>query len=292
VDGLQEGDRVITDFVADTDPTRPASNPFSGGGDSSTDRAAMTAGATLVSLEQVSKIYRNGDIAVRAVHDVTLQIVRGEFLAVMGASGSGKSTLMNILGCLDRPSSGRYMLDGLDVSGLDRDQLADLRNQKLGFVFQGFHLLPRTSALENVELPMSYARGLTAAQQRERAVRALEIVGLADRAEHHPNQLSGGQQQRVAIARSLVNEPVVLLADEPTGNLDTRTSMEIMGVFQGLNTQGLTVVMVTHEHDIARYAKRTIVMRDGRIVEDSSVRDRLSAADELRRLPPLQPVGA
>jgi putative ABC transport system ATP-binding protein len=252
----------------------------------------MTAGATLVSLEQVSKIYRNGDIAVRAVHDVTLQIVRGEFLAVMGASGSGKSTLMNILGCLDRPSSGRYMLDGLDVSGLDRDQLADLRNQKLGFVFQGFHLLPRTSALENVELPMSYARGLTAAQQRERAVRALEIVGLADRAEHHPNQLSGGQQQRVAIARSLVNEPVVLLADEPTGNLDTRTSMEIMGVFQGLNTQGLTVVMVTHEHDIARYAKRTIVMRDGRIVEDSSVRDRLSAADELRRLPPLQPVGA
>ncbi len=251
----------------------------------------MTAETELVSLEQVSKIYRNGDIEVRAVHDVALRIARGEFVAVMGASGSGKSTLMNILGCLDRPSGGRYALDGIDVSGLDRDQLADLRNQKLGFVFQGFHLLPRTSALENVELPMLYARGLTAAQQRERALRALDIVGLADRADHHPNQLSGGQQQRVAIARALVNEPVLLLADEPTGNLDTRTSMEIMGVFQGLNARGLTVVMVTHEHDIARYAKRTIVMRDGRIVADSSVSDRLDAADELRRLPPLQPVG-
>lgn len=251
----------------------------------------MTAETELVSLEQVSKTYRNGDIEVRAVHDVALRIARGEFVAVMGASGSGKSTLMNILGCLDRPSGGRYALDGIDVSGLDRDQLADLRNQKLGFVFQGFHLLPRTSALENVELPMLYARGLTAAQQRERALRALDIVGLADRADHHPNQLSGGQQQRVAIARALVNEPVLLLADEPTGNLDTRTSMEIMGVFQGLNARGLTVVMVTHEHDIARYAKRTIVMCDGRIVADSPVSDRLDAADELRRLPPLQPVG-
>jgi putative ABC transport system ATP-binding protein len=184
------------------------------------------------------------------------------------------------------------VLDGLDVSGLDRDQLADLRNQKLGFVFQGFHLLPRTSALENVELPMLYARGLTPAQQRERGLHALDTVGLADRAEHHPNQLSGGQQQRVAIARALVNEPVLLLADEPTGNLDTHTSTEIMGVFQGLNGRGLTVVMVTHEPDIARYAKRTIVMRDGKIVTDSSVRDRLDAADELRRLPPRQPVGA
>jgi putative ABC transport system ATP-binding protein len=252
----------------------------------------MTARTELVSLDHVSKIYRNGDIDVRAVHDVALRIVRGEFVAVMGASGSGKSTLMNILGCLDRPSSGRYALDGIDVSGLDRDQLADLRNQKLGFVFQGFHLLPRTSALENVELPMLYGRGLTVAQQRERALRALDIVGLADRADHHPSQLSGGQQQRVAIARALVNEPVLLLADEPTGNLDTRTSMEIMAVFQGLNARGLTVVMVTHEHDIARYAKRTIVMRDGRIETDASVNDRLNAADELRRLPPLQPVGA
>jgi putative ABC transport system ATP-binding protein len=251
----------------------------------------MTAETELVSLEHVSKIYRNGDIEVRAVHDVVLRIARGEFVAVMGASGSGKSTLMNILGCLDRPSGGRYALEGIDVSGLDRDQLADLRNQKLGFVFQGFHLLPRTSALENVELPMLYARGLTAAQHRERALRALDIVGLADRSDHHPNQLSGGQQQRVAIARALVNEPVLLLADEPTGNLDTRTSMEIMAVFQELNAGGLTVVMVTHEHDIARYAKRTIVMRDGRIVTDSSVNDRLDAADELRRLPPLQPVG-
>jgi putative ABC transport system ATP-binding protein len=252
----------------------------------------MTAGTALVNLEQVSKVYRNGDIEVRAVQDVALQIAHGEFLAVMGASGSGKSTLMNILGCLDRSSSGRYVLDGTDVSGLNRDQLADLRNQKLGFVFQGFHLLPRTSAVENVELPMSYSRGLTGAQQRERALRALEVVGLADRAEHHPNQLSGGQQQRVAIARSLVNEPVLLLADEPTGNLDTRTSTEIMGVFQTLNAQGLTIVMVTHEHDIARYAKRTIIMRDGRIVEDSPVHDRLNAADELRRLAPGQPVGA
>jgi putative ABC transport system ATP-binding protein len=252
----------------------------------------MTAGTALVNLEQVSKVYRNGDIEVRAVQDVALQIAHGEFLAVMGASGSGKSTLMNILGCLDRSSSGRYVLDGTDVSGLNRDQLADLRNQKLGFVFQGFHLLPRTSAVENVELPMSYSRGLTGARQRERALRALEVVGLADRAEHHPNQLSGGQQQRVAIARSLVNEPVLLLADEPTGNLDTRTSTEIMGVFQTLNAQGLTIVMVTHEHDIARYAKRTIIMRDGRIVEDSPVHDRLNAADELRRLAPGQPVGA
>jgi putative ABC transport system ATP-binding protein len=252
----------------------------------------MTAEPALVALENVSRIYRNGDIEVRAVDGVDLRIARGEFVAVMGASGSGKSTLMNILGCLDRPSSGRYVLDGLDVSGLDRDQLADLRNQKLGFVFQGFHLLPRTSALENVELPMLYARGLTPAQQRERGLHALDTVGLADRAEHHPNQLSGGQQQRVAIARALVNEPVLLLADEPTGNLDTHTSTEIMGVFQGLNGRGLTVVMVTHEPDIARYAKRTIVMRDGKIVTDSSVRDRLDAADELRRLPPRQPVGA
>ncbi len=251
----------------------------------------MTAGPVLVSLEQVSKIYRNGEIEVRAVHDVSLQIARGEFVAVMGASGSGKSTLMNILGCLDRPSGGRYALDGTDVSGLNRDQLADLRNRKLGFVFQGFHLLPRTSALENVELPMLYARGLTTAQQRDRALRALDVVGLADRAEHHPNQLSGGQQQRVAIARSLVNDPVLLLADEPTGNLDTRTSMEIMGVFQRLNARGLTVVMVTHEADIARYAERTIIMRDGRIVTDTPVKERTDASEALRRLPPREPVG-
>ena len=253
----------------------------------------------LITLDKVSKTYRTGDIEVHAVREVSLDIGTGEFVAIMGASGSGKSTLMNILGCLDRPTSGRYVLDGVEVSELDRDQLADLRNRKLGFVFQGFHLLSRTSALENVELPMQYARGLTTTEQRERALRALDLVGLADRAGHHPNQLSGGQQQRVAIARALVNEPVVLFADEPTGNLDSRTSVEIMGVFQRLNApsasrsnaQGITILMVTHESDIARYASRTIVMRDGRIVADSPVAERLDAAVELRRLPPLQPVG-
>jgi len=245
----------------------------------------------LITLDKVSKTYRTGDIEVPAVREVSLDIGAGEFVAIMGASGSGKSTLMNILGCLDRPTSGRYMLDGVEVSELDRDQLADLRNRKLGFVFQGFHLLSRTSALENVELPMQYARGLTTTEQRGRALRALDLVGLADRADHHPNQLSGGQQQRVAIARALVNNPVLLLADEPTGNLDSRTSVEIMGVFQRLNAQGITILMVTHEPDISRHAKRTIVMRDGLIVADSPVAERLDAAVELRRLPPLQPVG-
>ncbi|OGW62680.1 MAG: macrolide ABC transporter ATP-binding protein [Nitrospirae bacterium RIFCSPHIGHO2_01_FULL_66_17] len=245
----------------------------------------------LIRLDKVSKTYRTGDIEVHAVCGVSLDIGAGEFVAVMGASGSGKSTLMNILGCLDRPTSGRYVLDGVEVSDLDRDQLADLRNRKLGFVFQGFHLLSRTSALENVELPLLYARGLTTAQQRERALRALDLVGLADRADHYPNQLSGGQQQRVAIARALVNEPVLLLADEPTGNLDSRTSVEIMGVFQRLNAQGITILMVTHESDIARHTTRTIVMRDGLIVADAPVRERLDAAVELRRLPPVQPVG-
>jgi putative ABC transport system ATP-binding protein len=247
--------------------------------------------SALITLDHVSKTYRTGEIEVHAVRDVGLDVAAGESLAVMGASGSGKSTLMNILGCLDRPSHGRYVLDGVEVSKLHHDHLADLRNKKLGFVFQGFHLLARTSALENVELPMLYARGLSAAQQRERARRALDLVGLSDRADHYPNQLSGGQQQRVAIARALVNEPVLLLADEPTGNLDTRTSVEIMGVFQRLNEQGLTIVMVTHESDIARYTKRTIVMRDGRIVSDSPVGERLDAGEEFRRLPPLQPVG-
>jgi putative ABC transport system ATP-binding protein len=251
----------------------------------------MPAMGALIRLDKVSKTYRTGDIEVHAVRGVSLDIGAGEFVAVMGASGSGKSTLMNILGCLDRPTSGRYVLDGVEVSDLDRDQLADLRNKKLGFVFQGFHLLSRTSALENVELPMLYARGLTTAQQRERALRALDLVGLADRADHHPNQLSGGQQQRVAIARALVNEPVLLLADEPTGNLDSRTSVEIMGVFQRLNAQGITILMVTHESDIARHTTRTIVMRDGLIVADAPVRERLDAAVELRRLPPVQPVG-
>jgi putative ABC transport system ATP-binding protein len=203
----------------------------------------------------------------------------------MGASGSGKSTMMNVIGCLDRPTRGRYLLDGTDVSRLERDRLADIRNRKVGFVFQGFNLLARTSALENVELPMLYtSQELSPRATRERALAALEVVGLANRADHLPNQLSGGQQQRVAIARALCNEPALILADEPTGNLDTRTSIEIMGVFQNLNDRGITIVMVTHELDIASYAKRNIIMRDGLIVGDKPVARRLIAGNELRQL--------
>ena len=240
---------------------------------------------TVIQLEHIDKIYQTGEFAVHAVRDVSLQIKKGQFVAVMGASGSGKSTLMNIVGCLDRATRGRYFLDELDVSTLNRNQLAEIRNQKIGFVFQGFNLLARTSALENVELPMLYTpKMLRSAEQRERARRALNTVGLAEREAHHPNQLSGGQQQRVAIARALANNPALLLADEPTGNLDSQTSIEIMGVFQKLNDQGMTVVMVTHELDIARYTKRMIVMRDGRIVADEAVNNRLRAEEELSRL--------
>jgi putative ABC transport system ATP-binding protein len=239
----------------------------------------------LVKLENIVKVYHAGEVEVPAVQGVSLEVMAGEFVAIMGASGSGKSTLMNIIGCLDRPTSGRYLLDGLDVGDLDRDELADVRNRKIGFVFQGFNLLSRTSARENTELPLLYCRpGIKPREQRERAARALEMVGLNDRADHHPSQLSGGQQQRVAIARALVNEPRLLLADEPTGNLDTHTSIEIMGIFQDLNRRGMTVVMVTHELDIARYTMRTVVMRDGRIVSDQLVRDRLDAAAEMARL--------
>jgi len=239
----------------------------------------------VIKLEDFRKTYRNGSLEVHAVRGVTLAIQPGEFVAIMGASGSGKSTMMNTIGCLDRPTGGRYLLDGVNTSDLDRDDLADLRNQKLGFVFQGFNLLSRTSALENVELPMLYARpSVPPRLQRERALKALEMVGLQDRGDHHPNQLSGGQQQRVAIARALVNQPKVLLADEPTGNLDSRTSIEIMGVFQSLNEQGITVVMVTHELDIARFAKRTIIMRDGLVVNDKLVEQRNSAVEEIGKL--------
>jgi putative ABC transport system ATP-binding protein len=239
----------------------------------------------VVKLEDVHKTYHTGEVDVLAVRGVSLEIAKGEFVAIMGASGSGKSTMMNILGCLDRPTSGRYFLDGVDVSDLSREQLADIRNQKIGFVFQGFNLLSRTSALENVELPMLYSRShLPPHSVTEKATHALEIVGLADRADHHPSQLSGGQQQRVAVARALVNQPAMLLADEPTGNLDSRTSIEIMGVFQKLNEQGITIIMVTHELDIARYTKRNVVMRDGCVVSDVPVTRRLKAEDELREL--------
>jgi len=239
----------------------------------------------VIQLEDVRKTYQTGEVEVQAVRGVTLEIQTGEFVALMGASGSGKSTMMNTIGCLDRPTSGKYLLDGVDVSQLDRDELADLRNQKIGFVFQGFNLLSRTSALENVELPMLYTRHrVNGDNMRERALQALETVGLANRADHTPNQLSGGQQQRVAIARALANQPALLLADEPTGNLDSQTSVEIMGVFQKLNNQGITIVMVTHELDIAHYTRRMVVMRDGKVVGDTVVTDRLFAENELNRL--------
>ncbi|HVO94294.1 MAG TPA: ABC transporter ATP-binding protein [Terriglobales bacterium] len=225
---------------------------------------------TVIRIRDLHKIYKMGDVEVHALRGIHLTIQRGEFVAVMGASGSGKSTIMNILGCLDRPTSGSYFLEGQDVSALSADEWAHIRNRRIGFVFQGFNLLQRTSAVENVELPMMY-NGVSAKERRARALRVLELVGLAERCHHLPNQLSGGQQQRVAIARSLVNQPSLILADEPTGNLDTKTSEEIMVLFQNLNGQeGITIVLVTHEPDIAAYAKRRIVFRDGLIISDSA----------------------
>jgi len=239
----------------------------------------------VIQLEDFCKTYTTGEVQVHAVRGVTLSIQPGEFVAIMGASGSGKSTMMNTLGCLDRPTSGRFLLDGVNVGGLNRDELADLRNQKIGFVFQGFNLLSRTTALENVELPMLYSRpALPNREQAARAMKALQMVGLGERSDHTSSQLSGGQQQRVAIARALVNEPKLLLADEPTGNLDSRTSIEIMGIFQRLNDLGMTVAMVTHELDIARYCRRVVVMRDGLIRSDEAVADRLLASEELAKL--------
>jgi putative ABC transport system ATP-binding protein len=245
----------------------------------------MAGSAAVVRLEDVHRTYRTGEVDVHAVRGVSLEIARGEFVAFMGASGSGKSTLMNLLGCLDRPTHGRYLLDGFDVSGLDRDQLADIRNRKLGFVFQSFNLLPRTSALENVELPLLYGEHrLTNSDLDEKARKVLATVGLSGREDHHPSQLSGGQQQRVAIARALINDPEVVLADEPTGNLDSRTSLEIMDIFQKLNEREITIVMVTHETDIAAFAKRNIVMRDGTVQSDQPVARRLTAEKETRNL--------
>ncbi len=221
----------------------------------------------LISVQDVTKVFRMGDVEVRALRGVSLDIDAGEFVAIRGPSGSGKSTLMNLIGCLDRPTTGRYLLDGKDVAPLDRDALARIRNRFLGFVFQSFNLLPRTSALENVELPLLYA-GVPRAERHRRAARALERVGLGDRLEHTPNRLSGGQQQRVAIARALVTEPKIILADEPTGNLDSRTSVEVMALFQELESSGITIVLVTHEADIATYVSRQIVVRDGHIASD------------------------
>jgi putative ABC transport system ATP-binding protein len=238
----------------------------------------------VIKLVDVHKIYDNGDVRTHALRGVSLEIGRGEFVAVMGTSGSGKSTMMNTLGCLDRPTKGQYFLDGMDVSQLSKDDRADIRNRKLGFVFQGYNLLRRTSAIENVELPLIYA-GIPAQQRLDRSRRALAAVGLAHKELSHPNQLSGGQQQRVAIARALVNSPAVLLADEPTGNLDSRTAIEIMSVFQRLNDAGITIVVVTHEPDIAQYTKRMVVMKDGRIILDTPVRNRRNAAAELAATP-------
>ena len=240
--------------------------------------------ATVIQVDNIHKVYDSTDVRVHALRGVSLTVESGDFVAIMGTSGSGKSTLMNILGCLDRPTKGQYLLDGVDVSNFSRDQRADIRNHKIGFVFQGYNLLRRTSATENVELPLIYSN-VPAADRLRRSLEALRVVGLADKSESQPNQLSGGQQQRVAIARALVNEPALLLADEPTGNLDTRTSIDIMSIFQRLNDNGMTIVVVTHEPDIAQYAKRIVVMRDGQIILDQPVRKRRNAAVELAAAP-------
>jgi putative ABC transport system ATP-binding protein len=243
----------------------------------------------LLSLDSIAKVYRMGDVEVRALSGVSLRIEQGEFVAVMGSSGSGKSTLMNIIGCLDRPSSGRYLLAGREVSKLDRNALAEIRNQTIGFVFQSFNLLARTSALENVELPLLYA-GVGGKARRKRATEALSRVGLGDRLHHHPNQMSGGQQQRVAVARAIVAQPKIILADEPTGNLDSRTSVEIMALFQKLNRDsGMSIIVVTHEHDIAEYSNRIIRFKDGHVISDESVRNPRDAQQELETLPVEEP---
>ena len=238
----------------------------------------------VIELENIHKVYDSGTVKVHASRDVSLNVEAGEFVAIMGASGSGKSSLMNLLGCLDRPTQGLYRLDGADVSQLSKDERAEVRNRKIGFVFQGFNLLRRTSALENVELPLIYA-DVPAEERLLRSRRALELVGLANKAESHPNQLSGGQQQRVAIARALVTGPSLILADEPTGNLDSQTAVEIMALFQRMNDAGITIVVVTHEPDIAQYCRRMVVVKDGRIILDQPVRKRRNAAEEMATAP-------
>ena len=238
----------------------------------------------LIRIDHLVKTYQLGEVEVHALRGISLTIARGDFVAIMGASGSGKSTFMNILGCLDKPTRGTYMLEDIDVAKLSRDELAQLRNRNIGFVFQGFNLLSRTSALENVELPLLYA-STTQRDRHQRAIRALETVGLSDRVHHFPNQLSGGQQQRVAIARALVNDPSIVLADEPTGNLDSRTSVEVMDIFQRLNQKGITILLVTHEPDIASFAKRQIVFRDGKIRSDRITTDPRGASEVLKEMP-------
>src|SRR5262245_2172414 len=270
---VAEADTKITESTAETE-SRAAS-----------ERATST--EPVIKFDHIHKIYKMGDIEVHALRGVSLTIRQGEFIAVMGVSGSGKSTMMNLIGCLDQPTRGTYILDGRDVSQLSKDDPADIRNQQIGFVFQDFNLLARTSAVENVELPMLYS-GIGTAQRKRRAQEALEAVGLAGRENNHPNQLSGGQQQRVAIARALVNHPTIILADEPTGALDSRTSVEVMEIFQRLNRErGITLLIVTHEHDIAEYAQRVVIFRDGKIRSDEPVLHRRDAAEELKTLPVL-----
>ena len=248
--------------------------------------------STVIAVRNLVKTYVVGEVEVKALRGVNLEVRQGEFLAVTGPSGSGKSTFMHIIGCLDRPSSGQYILDGQDVSTMSKDALASVRNKKIGFVFQGFNLLSRTSALDNVELPLLYGgNGMKTRERHERALEMLALVGLGNRADHHPNQLSGGQQQRVAIARALINRPSILLADEPTGNLDTRTSIEVMGIFQRLNQErGITIVLITHEMDIAEYGSRMVSFRDGQVVADRAVTRRRVAQDELAALPAAEAV--
>lgn len=239
----------------------------------------------ILEIRELKREFTMGAETVRALKGISFDVEQGEFLTIMGASGSGKTTLLNILGCLDKPTDGKYLLDGVDVKSLSRDELARLRNHKIGFVFQAYNLLPRTTAIENVELPLMYNAEISARERRERAVHALEAVKLAERMDHMPNQLSGGQQQRVAIARALVNEPVMILADEATGNLDSKTSYEIMSLVQDLNSQGKTIVFVTHEPDIAAFSSRTIMLRDGRIMKDTMNENIRSAKETLAKMP-------